>query len=113
MENTNDTAATAFEGGERSADDLKSMMETVQQRGSEMLEVGKAWVTEHPLAAIGAAFGVGFVLAGGLVSKTTLRVLKLGARLYFRRFVSDLVGKGAQELFGGMDIATGHEAVRS
>lgn len=113
MENTSDRATGATDEVMGGGDDFKSMMETVQQRGSEMLETGKQWVTEHPLAAIGAAFGVGFVLAGGLVSKTTLRVLKLGARLYFRRFVGDLVSKGTQELFGGMDIAGGHEAVRS
>lgn len=36
---------------------------------------------EHPYAAIAAAFGVGYVLGGGLFSSTTARLLGLGVKL--------------------------------
>jgi hypothetical protein len=36
---------------------------------------------ENPYAALAAAFGIGYVLGGGLFSKTTARVLGLGVRL--------------------------------
>lgn len=36
---------------------------------------------ENPYAALAAAFGVGYVLGGGLFSKTTVRLLGLGVKL--------------------------------
>lgn len=113
MEHTNDPGSASFDADGPRTDDIRRLAETVQQRGGELYEMSRKWVSEHPMAAVGAAFGVGFVLAGGLVSKATLRIAMMGARLYFRRFVGDLVGKGAQELFGGTDMAGGSETVRA
>jgi ElaB/YqjD/DUF883 family membrane-anchored ribosome-binding protein len=39
------------------------------------------FVQERPLAAIAAAFGVGYVLGGGLFTRTTGRLMGLGWRL--------------------------------
>jgi hypothetical protein len=38
-------------------------------------------VREYPYAAVGAAFGVGFVLAGGLFSPATRRLVGLGLKV--------------------------------
>ena len=86
-----------------------SMLTDARQRGEELYSTGRQWVVEHPLPAVAGAFVVGYVLAGGLVSKTTLRLAKMGMRFYLKNFLSDFVGRGAQELFGGMEFAQGDD----
>lgn len=104
----NETASIG-EMGDRVRDDLDALRDVFRQRSSEMYSNGRRWVGEHPLAAIGAAFGLGYVLAGGLVSKTTWRVARVGARLYLRRFVGELLGRGIAELIGRAAMEEGGE----
>lgn len=47
---------------------------------SEVLGV-QARVEKHPYGMLAAAFGVGYVIGGGLFTPTTGRILGLGARL--------------------------------
>jgi hypothetical protein len=49
-------------------------------------------VREKPLQTAAIAFGVGFVLAGGLFSRFTTRALALGTRLGGVALLRDLVG---------------------
>ncbi len=39
-----------------------------------------SWVRERPFTGLGIAFGIGYLLGGGLWSRTTARVLGMGAR---------------------------------
>jgi hypothetical protein len=39
------------------------------------------FIQERPIAAVGLAFGIGYILAGGLFSRTTGRLLALSWRL--------------------------------
>lgn len=55
--------------------------EELTERVSQVRETIAAFVDEHPLAAVGLAFGAGYVVAGGLVSRTTGRLFKFGTRL--------------------------------
>jgi len=55
--------------------------EELTEQVSQVRETIAAFVDEHPLAAVGLAFGAGYVVAGGLVSRTTGRLFKLGTRL--------------------------------
>jgi hypothetical protein len=43
-----------------------------------------AFVSEHPLATLGGALGVGYVLGGGLRTALARRVLRLGVKLGFQ-----------------------------
>jgi hypothetical protein len=47
----------------------------------DVVEPLAAFVQERPLAAAAAAFGVGYLLGGGLFTRTTGRLLGLGWRL--------------------------------
>jgi hypothetical protein len=51
--------------------------------------------TERPLAAIGLAFGVGYVLGGGLFNRATARIVGAGMRIggiaLARRWFTDAV----------------------
>jgi hypothetical protein len=56
------------------------------------------FIQERPLAALGIAFGVGYLLGGGLFSRTTGRALGLGWRLggmaLAKNLLSSLSGAG-------------------
>jgi ElaB/YqjD/DUF883 family membrane-anchored ribosome-binding protein len=47
----------------------------------DVVEPIAAFVQERPLAAVAAAFGVGYLLGGGLFTRTTGRLIGLGWRL--------------------------------
>lgn len=76
-------------------DDVQQLREAAERRGDEVIEQVRSLVDEHPLAAVGAAFGLGYLLSGALVSRTTLRFAVLGARWYAGRMMRDLVAPAA------------------
>jgi hypothetical protein len=53
-------------------------------------------VKEHPLAAAGVALGIGYVLGGGLITRTTARLVALGTRLGGAALVRDLLAQIAR-----------------
>jgi len=67
-------------------------------RRENIVEPVADFIQAQPLAAIGIAFGIGYVLAGGLFSRTTGRILGLGWRLggmaLARNMLSGLGGDG-------------------
>jgi hypothetical protein len=54
------------------------------------------YVEEHPVGAVVAAFGLGYVVSGALFSKTTLRVVGFGLQLGLRS-VAPVVIRAALE----------------
>lgn len=48
--------------------------------GEASNRLGEA-MAEHPLVFVGAAFGLGYILAGGLFTPTTNRMLRLGLKV--------------------------------
>jgi ElaB/YqjD/DUF883 family membrane-anchored ribosome-binding protein len=57
-----------------------------------IVEPMSQFIQEKPLAAIGVAFGVGYVLGGGLFTRTTGRLLGLGWRLGGMALAKNLLG---------------------
>ncbi len=49
------------------------------------------YVDAHPLASVGIAFGVGYLLSGALFSRTTLQAATLGGRFALGGFLKQLV----------------------
>lgn len=88
------------EVGDRLRDDIGMIREAVERETSQLRETALGFVKEHPFYAVGAAFGVGFVLSGGLFSKATARTLSFGTRFLLGRFMKQLIaGAGAGMLF--------------
>ncbi len=79
----------------------------------------KGRVERNPYLMLAAAFGVGYVLGGGLFTRTTARVIRLGVRLAALPMVKDeLLGMAEQALQGyqagrGMAGAGGAESATS
>jgi hypothetical protein len=73
-------------------EDLSLLREAVQRETDEFTRQARAYIEQHPYAAVGAAFGVGFLLAGGLFSRATARGLSFGARFFLGRVIRQLIG---------------------
>ncbi len=60
---------------------LGELRRVLNDRRQNIVEPASRFLQEQPLAAIGVAFGVGYLLGGGLFTKTTGRLLGLGWKL--------------------------------
>jgi hypothetical protein len=57
-------------------------------------------VVEHPVGALAAAIGVGYVVGGGLFTRLTSRLLRLGLRLGIQLAVVPMLEQEAASLVG-------------
>jgi hypothetical protein len=82
--------------GEKVRQDFQLFREAVQRETGELRERARTYVDQHPWAAVGAAFGIGFLLSGGLFSRATARTLAFGTRFLIGRAIKQLIaGAGA------------------
>ncbi len=95
------------DGGPRVSDAARKLSESLGELGRALsdgrqgiVEPMAEFIQERPLAAVGIAFGVGYVLGGGLFSRTTGRVIGLGWRLggmaLARNLLGSLAGAGQE-----------------
>src|SRR5262245_31155708 len=91
---------TIGEAGERVREDVAQLREAAARARAELLDKLRHFVDEHPLAAVGIAFGAGYLLSGALLSRTTARLLALGARAWVGPLVKALIGVGVGEAVG-------------
>ena len=103
METTHNQNDGIRDAGAKVASDVENFANVARERGTELAHTGRQWVLDHPIAAVAAAFGVGYVLAGGLVSKTTLRLVQMGAKLYLRKVIGEALGNTVSQFMGGSD----------
>lgn len=64
--------------------DLELMRELVTERMIAVRDTISLLVDEHPYGAVAGAFGLGYILAGGLFSRATLKLLRVGGRVLWR-----------------------------
>ena len=79
---------------------LGELGRALSDRRQGVVEPMADFIQERPLAALGVAFAVGYVVGGGLFSRTTGRVLALGWRIggmaLARNMLSGLTGGGRE-----------------
>jgi hypothetical protein len=82
--------------GTQVGDSINQLRDRLVGRTQEIRDAVDSFVEERPLASVGIAFGVGYLLSGALFSRTTFRVAHLGARVAFGGLLRQLVlGTGA------------------
>lgn len=77
----------------RVKDDFGALGDAFSRRQNDVLSGVRQFVNDKPVAAVGIAFGIGYVLAGGLFSRTTGRLLGLGMRLGGVAMARSLLGE--------------------
>ncbi len=70
----------------------------------------KGRVERNPYLTLAAAFGVGYVLGGGLFTRTTARVIRLGMRLAALPMVKDELLGMAEAAMRGVEVGAGRVA---
>ncbi len=85
MENTMDDVR------QRVGDNFEQLREELSERTQEIRDTVGNYVDAHPLAAVGIAFGVGYLLSGALFSRTTFKVASIGGRIAFGGLLKQLV----------------------
>ena len=97
MENTMDEAK------QQVVENFDELREQLGERVQEIRDTVTNYVDAHPIASIGIAFGVGYLLSGALFSRTTFKAASIGGRFALGGFLKQLVaGIGPGILMGAM-----------
>ncbi|HEY7957150.1 MAG: hypothetical protein ACHQ17_02920 [Polyangia bacterium] len=108
-----DTEPTLREARDQLRDDLQLLRDAIGHRAGEVRDTVTGFVEEHPLAAVGCAFGTGFLLSGGLYSRVTSRLLRLGVRLLVGAVAREAIAAGGVELISSVVRGTGPDGPAS
>jgi ElaB/YqjD/DUF883 family membrane-anchored ribosome-binding protein len=80
---------------------LGELGRALSERRQNVVEPASRFIQDQPLAAFGVAFGVGYILGGGLFTRTTGRLLgltwKLGGMALAKNVLGNLGGDPAGE----------------
>jgi hypothetical protein len=76
---------------QRVGDNLNELRQELGDRTQELRDTVNNYVDAKPLAAVGIAFGVGYLLSGALFSRTTFKVANAGARFAIGGLLKQLV----------------------
>ncbi len=80
------------EVSERVRQDFDLFRDALQRETADLRNTANKYIQEHPLYAVGAAFGVGFLLSGGLFSKFTARGVSFATRFFVGRMLRQVIG---------------------
>jgi hypothetical protein len=87
----------------RVSENFNELRDELDGRTKELRDNLHSFVDSNPLLAVGVAFGVGYLLSGALVSRTTFKIASLGSRVLLGGFLKQvLAGVGPGMLFAAM-----------
>jgi hypothetical protein len=76
---------------QRVGENLNELREELGERTQEIRDTVSNYVEANPHAAVGIAFGVGYLLSGALFSRTTLKAATIGGRFALGGLLKQLV----------------------
>jgi len=92
------------EVGERVRKDAKLIGDALRREANHLRSAAGRFIEDHPYQAVGAAFAIGFLLSGGLISRTTWRSLGIASRFVVGRLARELLGaSGLAAILSGAD----------
>jgi hypothetical protein len=100
---------TRDDGGEKVAEKFDELRAELGDRVQEIRETVTNYVDAHPLASVGIAFGVGYLVSGALFSRTTFKVARLGGRFALGGFLKQLVAGIGPGILAAALGERGHE----
>jgi hypothetical protein len=91
-EDENDGGVRVGDAARRVSEGIGDLGRAINDRQQDLTAAARDFMRERPIAALGIAFGVGYVLGGGLFSRTTSRVLGMGIKLGGMAFARNFLG---------------------
>jgi hypothetical protein len=91
MQKTGD-AQTIGDASRRLREDLGDLFTAFTRSKEDLSGRLGGFLHERPIASVAIAFGIGYVLAGGVFSRATSRLLAIGARIYGLKLARNLMG---------------------
>jgi hypothetical protein len=79
--------------GDNVGEHVDELRQELSEKANEIRTTINNFVTAKPLQSVGIAFGVGYVLSGALVSRTSFRIAQLGIRLVFGSALKQLIAE--------------------
>ncbi len=79
--------------GENIDEHVDELRQELTEKANELRETVTSFVQAKPLQSVGIAFGVGYVLSGALVSRTTARLAQIGLRFAFGGALKQLIAE--------------------
>ncbi len=76
---------------QRVGDNFDDLRAQLSERTQELRETISNYVDAKPLAAVGIAFGVGYLLSGALFSRTTFKAAAVGGRFALGGVLKQLI----------------------
>ncbi|MBC7793755.1 MAG: hypothetical protein H7Z43_08605 [Clostridia bacterium] len=86
-------SASFGDAGVRVRDDARQLMDSITSFTTQAQETITKTLDERPYVALGTAFGIGYLLGGGLRSKLTGLALTVGGRYFLNTMGSQLLGQ--------------------
>lgn len=71
---------------------IGELSRALSERRENVVEPMSEFIQQKPMAALGIAFGIGYVLGGGLFTRTTGRLLGLGWKLGGMALAKNVLG---------------------
>ena len=75
----------------RVGENFEELRAQLGERTQELRDTISSFVEEQPLAAVGIAFGVGYLLSGALFSRTTFKAASVGGKFVLGGFLKQLL----------------------
>jgi hypothetical protein len=72
---------------------VDEIRQELTEKAQELRDTVNNFVQAKPLQSVGIAFGVGYVLSGALVSRTTARLAQIGLRFAFGGALKQLIAE--------------------
>jgi hypothetical protein len=85
MENTMDDVK------QRVGENFDEVRQELGERVQEIRDTINNYVDAHPIASVGIAFGVGYLVSGALFSRTTFKAASIGGRFALGGLVKQLL----------------------
>jgi hypothetical protein len=101
---------TFQEASDQVMGNLGELRDLIAERTEHVRDAVTSFVQERPLASVAIGFGVGWILSGAMVSRTTGRVLGLGTRFLIGALVKQVIAGGGLGALAAMVPERGGES---
>jgi ElaB/YqjD/DUF883 family membrane-anchored ribosome-binding protein len=85
-------AAGITDAAKKVSEGLGELTRALNDGRQNLVEPMSQFIQQRPLAAVGVAFGIGYILGGGLFTRTTGRLIGVGWRLGGMALAKNLLG---------------------